>query len=45
MTNSIIDFPFNFLNVTTDALVKTGAGVLHTVVLNGVTTVGDIVKM
>lgn len=32
-----------FLNVTADALVKTGRGVLHSVVLNGCTVVGDIV--
>ena len=31
------------LNVTTDTLVRTGRGVLHSIVLNGVTTVGDIV--
>ncbi len=28
--------------VATDTVVKTGAGVMHSVVLNGVTTVGDI---
>jgi len=32
------------INITdTDTLVKTGKGVLHSVVLNGVTTVGDII--
>ena len=40
--NSAIDFPWSFKNVTGDVIVKTGAGVLHTVVINGITTVGDV---
>jgi len=42
MGNSAIDFPWLPTHVTTTALVKTGAGVLHSIVLNGLTTVGDI---
>jgi len=41
--NPITDFPWEKLNVTANTVVKTGAGALHSVVLNGVTVVGDIV--
>lgn len=44
MGNPVIDFPFEKTNITdTDTIVLAGPGVLHTVVLNGVTVVGDIV--
>ncbi len=43
MSNSAIDFPWSFRNVAADTIVKTGAGVLHTITLNGVTVVGDVV--
>jgi len=39
----IISQGWPFRNVTADTVVKTGKGVLHSIVLNGVTTVGDIV--
>ena len=39
---SVIDFPWTPLHVTDTILVKTGRGVLHTIVLNGLTTAGDI---
>ena len=35
-------FGWDKLNVAAETLVKTGAGVLHSIVLNGVTTVGDV---
>jgi len=38
--NSAIDFPWDFQEVHGDLLVKTGAGALHTIVINGITTVG-----
>lgn len=43
MTNPILDFPWTPRNVVADTVVKTGAGVLHSVVLNGMTVVGDVV--
>lgn len=36
------DFAWEWKHVTGTVLVKTGAGALHTIVLNGLTTVGDI---
>ena len=39
--NPVIDFPWSYSHVTADALVKTGPGVLHTIVVNGLTTAGD----
>ena len=43
MGNPAIDFPWSKVNVVaTDAVVKTGAGVLHTIVFNGMTVVGDV---
>ncbi len=40
--NPKTDFGWDKLNITTDTLVKTGQGILHSIVLNGVTTVGDV---
>jgi len=40
--NPHTDFGWDKLNVTADTIVKTEQGVLHSVVLNGVTAVGDI---
>ena len=40
MPNPIVDFPWSFREVHGDLLVKTGAGVLHTIVINGITTIG-----
>jgi len=42
MPNPIIDFPWPWTHVDDTVLVKTGAGVLHTIVVNGLTTAGDI---
>ena len=41
MTNPILDFPWTASHVTADTQVKAGAGVLHSVVVNGLTTAGD----
>lgn len=41
--NPKTDFGWDKTNVTANTLVKTGKGILHSVVLNGVTTVGDVV--
>jgi hypothetical protein len=37
-----IEFGWNPVNVTAEAIVRTGACIMHSVVLNGVTTVGDV---
>ena len=43
MGNPAIDFPWVPTNFTgTDAIIKTGACVLHNITLNGTTTVGDV---
>lgn len=42
MGNPAIDFPWAKTPVIAETLVKTGACVLHNIVLNGTTTVGDI---
>ena len=39
---SVADFPWKWTHVTGTGLVQTGQGVLHTIVLNGLTTAGDI---
>lgn len=39
--NPITDFPWEYKHVTADTLVRTGPGVLHSIVVNGLTTVGD----
>ena len=41
MPNPIVDFPWTYKHVTADTQVKAGAGVLHTIVVNGLTTAGD----
>ena len=38
---SVIDFPWDYAHVTADTPVKTGPCVLHSIVLNGLTTAGD----
>jgi len=38
---SVSDFPWEYAHVTKDTLVRTGQGVLHSIVLNGLTTAGD----
>ena len=40
--NPVTGFGWDKLNVTGDTVVKTEKGTLHSIVLNGVTTVGDI---
>ena len=42
MTNPATDFGWPYTHVTADAQVKAGQGVLHSVVLNGLTTAGDV---
>ena len=42
MPNPVSDFPWKWKHVNSTVLVKTGAGALHTIVVNGLTTVGDI---
>ena len=42
MSNSAIDFPWDKVNVTADAIVHTGACVLHSITFNGMTAVGDV---
>lgn len=42
MPNPIVDFPLKYAHVTADAQVKARQGVLHTVVVNGLTTAGDL---
>ncbi len=39
---SVSDFAWEWKHVTGTILVKTGRGALHTLTLNGLTTVGDI---
>jgi len=41
MSNPILDFPWIASHVTADTQVKAGAGVLHSIVVNGLTTAGD----
>ena len=43
--NSIVDFPFKKAYVTGTGTVVSGPCVLHTIVLNGVTTVGGTVTV
>ena len=42
MSNPVLDFGWPYTHVTADAQVKAGPGVLHSVVLNGLTTAGDV---
>lgn len=41
MSNPVIDYPWNPRHVTTTRQVRTGQGVLHSIVVNGLTTAGD----
>jgi len=41
MPNPVVDFPWTYSHVAADAQVKAGPGVLHTIVVNGLTTAGD----
>ena len=43
MGNPAIDFPWSYVNVDEDTIVKTGVGVLHNITFNGMTVVGDVV--
>lgn len=38
---SAIDFPWDYAHVISDTAVKEGQGVLHSIVVNGLTTAGD----
>ena len=38
---SVSDFPWEYKHVVADTLIRTGQGVLHSIVLNGLTTAGD----
>lgn len=38
---SAIDFPWDYAHVTEDTAVKAGPCVLHSIVVNGLTTAGD----
>lgn len=40
--NSTIDFPWDKVNVIADAIVHTGPCVLHSIVFNGMTAVGNV---
>lgn len=42
MPNPVIDFPWDKVIVEADALVHTGPCVLHSIVFNGMTAVGDV---
>ena len=39
--NSAIDFPWDYAHVTEDTAVKAGPCVLHSIIVNGLTTAGD----
>ena len=41
MGNSVIDYPWEFAHLPAGGLVLTGAGMLHTIVLNGTTVAGQ----
>lgn len=42
MSNPVLDFGWPYAHVDADAQIKAGAGILHTVILNGLTTAGDL---
>ena len=42
MPNPIADFPWKYKHVTADSQIVAGVGVLHTVVINGISTIGDV---
>lgn len=39
--NPVSDFPWKYKHVAADTLVASGHGCLHSIVINGLTTVGD----
>jgi len=41
MPNPVADFPWEYSHVAADAQVSAGPCVLHTIVVNGLTTAGD----
>ena len=41
MPNSAIDFPWEKINITGSGIAHTGPCVLHSIIFNGMTTVGD----
>ena len=41
MSSPVLDFGWPYTHVTADAQVQAGKGILHTVVVNGLTTAGD----
>ena len=42
MSNPVTDFGWQYRHVTADVQVRAGKGRLHSIVLNGFTTIGDI---
>ena len=42
MPTPVLDFPWDKVNVTADAIVHTGPCVLHSITFNGMTVVGDV---
>lgn len=42
MSNPVLDYGWEASHVTGDALVHSGKCVLHSIIVNGLTTVGDI---
>ena len=42
MPNPVADFPWDKVNVVTDAIVHAGPCVLHSITFNGMTVVGDV---
>ncbi len=41
MTNSVIDFPWDKINIPVEGIAHTGSCVLHSIIFNGMTVVGD----
>jgi len=41
MGNPVIDYPFSYAHITADGQASNHPGVLHTIVVNGLTTAGD----
>ena len=42
MSNGVTDLAWQYRHVTADAQVRAGKGILHSITLNGLTTLGDI---
>ena len=42
MGNPVVDFPWEYSHVDDSKQIKAGIGVLHTVVVNGLTMAGDL---